>query len=321
MKQLSKTERQEIYILKGKGYSLRAIAKALERSVSTVSRELKRNSVMGKYSPEKAQMKSYQRRYWVTKPPPKLWKMEWRKLGRFLKRKITQKYPWSVEQIVGTWNKNNPTQTISVPSIYNYLYRWEKSLCKYLPTKRYRRKTRKNLKKKRELIPNRVWIDERPKSVDKRNSIGHWEGDTLGSKKGESATILASIERKSRFLVAQVVPNRKPKKIAQRMKKWQELHSFQTLTIDSGIEFRNHEDIGCDTYFCHPYSSWEKGQVEYAMKLLRKFFPKKSSLKNIPQQKLTEIVHALNNTPRKCLNFQTPSQVFFQNVDPPNLSP
>jgi IS30 family transposase len=141
--------------------------------------------------------------------------------------------------------------------------------------------------------------------------MGHWEGDTLGSKRGETLNVLGSIERKSRFLIADILPNRKPALSAKKLRSWNLKYHFQSITLDNGIEFRNHEQIGCNTFFCHPFSSWEKGQVEYAMRLLRRLIPKKYSLQNVSKKQLQAFVNLLNNTPRKCLNWKTPYQVFY----------
>lgn len=309
--QIQKTERKEISYLKKKGYSIRAIAKMLNRSPSTISREISRNTVLGKYVPQKAQMKSYQRRYWVRKELPRLWDEDWKLFREFMEKKLSQDHPWSPEQICGSWSLTHPDQTISYSTLYRFIHRWEFRLYKKLPHQRYKWKRKKNGTPKRVMIPNRVWIDERPKSVDSREIIGHWEGDTLGSKKGETLNVLGSIERKSRFLVASIMPNRKPFLSAQKLREWNIQYNFKSITLDNGIEFKHHEKIGCDTFFCHPYSSWEKGQVEYAMRLLRRLIPKKSSLQNISQQQLQHFIQLLNNTPRKCLNWNTPQQIFY----------
>lgn len=313
MAQLTKTERKEIAYLKNKGYSQRAIAKMLKRSVSTISRELGRNAVNGTYDPEKAQVKSYQRRYWVAKELPRLWDEDWQEFRRFLEEKLSQEHPWSPEQICGHWSLISTNKGVSYSTVYRFINRWEYGLKKKLPHQRYKWKRRKKGSSKRNLIPNRKWIDERPEIVDSRKTIGHWEGDTLGSKKGETETVLASLERMSRYLLARKIRDRKPRRTAKHLKRWNKKHNFDSLTLDSGIEFQKHEKIGCDTYFCHPYSSWEKGQVEYAMRLLRRLIPKKSSLKNISQKELQKFVNHLNHMPRKCLGWKTPHQVFFQN--------
>jgi IS30 family transposase len=309
--QLQKTERKEISYLKGKGYGIRAIGKMMHRSPSTISREIARNSVKGEYVPGKAQMKSYQRRYWVQKEPPRLWNSEWRPFREFMEKKLSQEHPWSPEQICGSWSLAHPAQPISYSTLYRFIHRWEFRLHKKLPHQRYKWKRRNSGTPQQVMIPNRVWIDDRPESVNSRETFGHWEGDTLGSKRGETATILGSIERKSRFLVADILPNRKPNLTALKLRQWNQMYTFKSLTLDNGIEFKHHEKIGCDAFFCHPYSSWEKGQVEYAMRLLRRLIPKKSSLQNISRDRLHSFVEQLNHTPRKCLNWKTPHQVFY----------
>ncbi len=309
--QIQKTERQEIEYLQKKGYGIRAIAEMLCRSPSTISREISRNSVCGEYNSRKAQVKSYQRRYWVQKELPRLWDIDWKPFREFMEKKLSQEHPWSPEQICGSWSLSNPHQTISYSTLYRFIHRWEWRLHKKLPHQRYNWKRKKNGSPKRVMIPNRVWIDDRPKPIESREIIGHWEGDTLGSKRGETLNVLGSIERKSRYLVASIMPNRKPHLAASKLREWNSQHNFKSITLDNGIEFKHHQEIGCNTFFCHPYSSWQKGQIEYAMRLLRRLIPKKSSLLNLSNSQLQSYVHLLNHTPRKCLNFKTPHQIFY----------
>lgn len=313
--QLQKTERNEISHLKRKGYGIRAIAEIMNRSPSTISREISRNTVNDEYVSDKAHIKSYQRRYWVRKELPRLWDRDWRPFREYMEKKLSQEHPWSPEQICGRWSLDNPEQSISYSTVYRFIHNWELRLHKKLPHQRYRWKRKKRGTPKRALIPNRVWIDERPETVDSREIMGHWEGDTLGSPKGETTNVLGVIERKSRFLRADIMPNRKPNLAAKKMNQWHKIHKFKSITLDNGIEFKHHENIGCDTFFCHPYSSWEKGQVEYAMRLLRRLIPKKSSLQNISRLQLLKFVDTLNHTPRKCLNFKTPHEVFYNITD------
>lgn len=317
MKHLSKTERQEIQLLRKKKYSQREIAVVLGRNPSTISRELARNLVCGEYVADKAHLKSYQRRYWVAKELPRLWDSQWRPFRAFLEEKLSQEHPWSLEQIAHSWSSVHPETSISSATLYRFIDRYEYRLKKFLNHQRYHIKRRTNVTK-RVMIPNRIWIDDRPKVVDSRSTMGHWEGDTLGSKRGETSNLLGSIERKSRFLLVAKMPNRKPALAANKLKKWNKIYNFKSLTLDNGIEFKQHEKIGCKTYFCHPYSSWEKGQIEYAMRLLRRLVPKKSSLQHVSHHKLQKFVDQLNHTPRKCLDWKTPHQVFF-NIQPNSL--
>ena len=87
--------------------------------------------------------------------------------------------------------------------------------------------------------------------------------------------------------------------------------NIKTCTLDNGIEFQRHTEIGCTTYFCHPYSSWEKGSIENMNRLIRRYIPKKTRIKDYPSKYIQDITLKLNHTPRKCLNFSTPHEVFF----------
>ena len=92
-------------------------------------------------------------------------------------------------------------------------------------------------------------------------------------------------------------------------------HTIHTITSDNGLEFANHKDIsqalGCDYYFCHPYSSWERGLNEYTNGLIRQYIPKGTSFENITAEYIKMIEDKLNNRPRKSLNWKTPNEVFY----------
>lgn len=304
------------------GSSPSNIAEELGRSPSTITRELKRNQVAWDYIAKKANMKCYQRRYWVTNPVPRLWQMKCLAFWKYAERKLTQKYPWSPESIINRWKLLYPGDTwwpyVSVPTFYTYLYRRRPDLCrKLLSWHEHRKKQVKNTTK-RQLIPNRVWIDDRPEEIATKTLPWHWEWDTLWSKKGETDTLVWIREKRSRFLLAKHIPSRSPKNVTKCMKWWRKRYTIISTTLDSGLEFRNHEDYGCDTYFCHPYSSWEKWQIENGMKMLRKKYPKKSSLHLRTKQALKELqgfLKALNDTPMKCLWWKTPREVLY-NVAP-----
>lgn len=322
--QLSREERSIIASMYHHGSSASHIAQELWRSPSTITRELKRNQVDGVYVSKKADMKCYQRRYWVTKPPPKLWQMKYLPLWKYAFIHLMKKYPWSPETILLRWKLTYPHEVyVSVPTFYTYLYKRRPDLCKRLLSGHERRKKRMNKKTDRELIPNRVWIDERPTSLAETNISKalpwHWEGDTLWSKRGETDTLVGIREKRSRFLVARHIPSRSPKYVTQCMRKWRKRYTIKSITLDNGIEFRAHQNYGCTTYFCHPFSSWEKWQIENGMRMLRKKYPKKSSLylrTDEAQKELQCFIKALNDTPMKCLWWKTPREVLY-NLEPP----
>jgi len=314
MSQLKKEDRREIAYYLKKGHGPTAIGTMLKRDKSVISREIKRNSVNGEYEGDKAHLKSYQRRYWVHTEPQKVRKSP--ELIEYIEIRLKQRNPLSPEGISACWNRNKAAEygyTISAPSVYKYLYKYRPDLCKYLCSKRVKKKTRKKKKTLREMIPNRTPIAQRPSVVERKRRIGDWEGDTIVSSKGDKTALLVLLDRTSRYICVSKTKDITKKRIIPKIKKLLKGKTQHTLTLDNGIEFKGHEAFGIDTFFCDPYSSWQKGAVEYSNRLLRRHFPKKTKLSDISPKKLSLIVHAINNTPRKCLNWNTPHQVFFLN--------
>lgn len=311
MAQLKKTDRQEIAYYLKKGYKAVQIADLLGRHRSTISREIRRNSVKGEYIAEKAILKSYQRRYWVLKEPQKIRNAS--ELCAYIESKLRLRHAWSPETIAECWNKDEAKQygyTISAPSIYKYLYQHKPSLCRYLCFKRYKKKNR-TAKKPREMIPNRTSIHERPDIIESRSRPGDWEGDTIQSIKEDKTSLVVLIDRQSRYIRVSKSKDITKKRMIPKIKKLLKNHPQESLTLDNGIEFKGHQSFGVETYFCDPYSSWQKGAVEYANRLLRQHFPKKTRLADISPKRLSLVVDAINHSPRKCLNFLSPHQVFF----------
>lgn len=311
MSQLKKQDRKEIQYYLEKGYKPGKIAGILQKPRSTVKREIDRNSVNGKYNAEKAHLKAYQRRYWVLTDPQKI--RGHPELEAYIEASLKRLNSWSPEQIAGSWNEASAPKagyTISAPTIYKYLYRFRLDLCKYLCTKRQKR-TRRVKKTDRVMIQHRVWIDDRPVIVDQKKRLGDWEGDTICSVKDDKTSLVVLHDRASRFICVSKSKDKTKKRMIPKVKKLLKYKPQHTLTLDNGIEFKGHQAFGLPTFFCHPYSSWEKGAVEYSNRLIRRHFPKKTRLYDISPQKLALVVHAINNTPRKCLNYKTPHQIFF----------
>lgn len=301
----SKLERLELSILLGRGYSLREIGSALKKNPSSVSREMRRNKNKETYDPQKAHHKAYVRRHKSKYQGMKV--REHQELERYVQEKMP--WGWSPETIAGRWHLDHGGISITAKGIYKYLYsQYGQPFCRYLRYKRYRRKKRVSMKSPRQLIPNRVWIDERPAIVNTRERYGDFEGDTMGVPRYTRETIAAVIERKSRFILAQKVTQ-----LRYAMAAFGSLLKpllVKTFTLDNGVENVRYETLGIPTYFCHPYSSWEKGSVEYAFKLMREYIPKKAHLKNYTEKEIAAIVETLNNRPKKCLGYRTPKEVF-----------
>jgi IS30 family transposase len=314
----SKDERNELSILLEKGYSLRSIANILKRSPSSISREVKINSVNGKYDPKKANSKAKVKRAKSKWAGMKI--KDYPDLEDFIADKL-ENHHWTPEQIAGRWNlekhkdERGKIIKISAPSIYKFLYSsFGQYLCKFLPSCRYKKKRRVKKKTKKQLIPNRTPISKRPKKVEKRKEFGHFEGDTLGRIKSDTAAITGLVERISRFVLFVKVPRLKYaiEGFKDSLNPYEKI--LKSVTLDNGVENVRHQELQADTFFCNPYSSWEKGSIENSFGRLRRFIPRKSSLKQFSQDDILEFQELMNNTPRKCLDWKTPREVFNEHV-------
>lgn len=205
---------------------------------------------------------------------------------------------------------------IGFKTIYRWLY--QKIIAKGNVNRLRRKGKSLNPKETRDKFNIGKSIKDRPKEVRKRETIGHWELDTVVSSRGKSKACLSTfVERKSRFLIAQVMENRKSLTL--------NFHCFtafkdiltnliKTFTVDRGKEFAGYVDIentlNIDVYFADAYASWQRGTNENTNGLLREFYPKKFDFSSINQKELDNIVTIINNRPRKCLGYKTPAEVF-----------
>ena len=168
-------------------------------------------------------------------------------------------------------------------------------------------------------IPDRVSIHLRPEVVQTRVEFGHWEGDTIEGKAHQNG-IHTEVERKSRFLTARkVVRIDSPEAVKAQKQIFSSLpaHARKTVTLDNGRENHLHtqlKEFGINTFFCDPYSSWQRGTNEYHNGLIRRYLPKKTDFYALTQQDLDEIVEEINDRPRKCLGFYTPKEVFLKEL-------
>lgn len=308
-------ERNELSILLNRGYLHREIAKALGKNRSSVSREISRNTVNEIYDPKKANTKAQVKRLESKYQGMKIVKVP--KLADYLLQHLRDDH-WTPEEVAGRWNAENHMNDsgkkiiVTAPSIYKYLYSSHgQSLCQYLISKRYKLRKRKGgNKSKKQLIPNKVSIELRPEAVNERTEFGHFEGDTLGRIKTDSDVICGILERMSRFIFIEKIQGLKYAMDGFNAMLNPYHNAVKSLTLDNGVENIKWEKLGLTTYFCHAYSSWEKGGIENLFGRLRRFIPKKASLKDYSEKDVIGFANILNNTPRKCLNWQTPKEVF-----------
>lgn len=304
----SKSERSEISILLKKGHSRREIAQALGKDHSSVVREIRRNSIRGIYDPRKADHKAYVRRKYAKYQNMKI--NESPVFLQYLEEKL--KESWAPEQIAGRWKCDYPHQPhYSFKAISKYLYSsCGQRLCKYLPSQHYSSRRNRGKKQDRVLIKHRVSIDLRPNVITLRKRLGDFEGDVLGAIKTDTERLVALVERKSRKLFARKVRRLKyaVDGFNHLLKPYRDI--LHSVTLDNGVENIRHEELHTKTYFANPYHSWEKGQIENTLGRLRRFVKKKSSLKHYTNRDIQTFVHRMNNTPRKCLHWKTPHEVF-----------
>jgi len=314
-KQISSKERTELGVLLRTELKRSEIARILGKHRSTISRELKRNSD-GEYCVFEAKRKLRERRKIANQRFRKITRSEW--LMRFIEKKL--KKTFSPEQISGTLEQMFGSKIICTESIYQYIYLEKPGLKKYLRCKKGKYRKRYGTKKKeleREEAKKRR-IDTRPEIVERRERIGDWEGDTMRGTDKISA-ILTYTDRRSGYLMAKKLE----RAFAEDTRIGTEeafdrvpIEKRCTVTYDNGGEFGEHELIerntGLTVYFAYPYHSWERGTNENTNGLLRQFFPKKTSFKDITQKDLDKAVSLINNRPRKRLNYRTPKEVFME---------
>ncbi len=307
-RRLTEDDRIEIYAALKAGESQAAISRTLGFDKSTISRELRRNSGQRGYRAKQAQKFSLERRTRVHRR--RISRTQWRMVEAGLRQ------DWSPEQINGVMRLKG-LAPVSHERIYQYIYADKRAggtLHTHLRVQKKRRK-RRGVFNRRGQIKDRVWISERPGIVETRARIGDWEVDTIVGHK-EKAAMITLTERKSRLCCAVNVEDRKAdtacKAILQTLTPLR--GQVHTLTYDNGPEFSYHQAVNhaldAESYFAHPYHSWERGANENMNGLLRQYFPKGKSMAALTLSKVNAAVERLNNRPRKCLGYRTPNQVF-----------
>ncbi|MBU0707732.1 IS30 family transposase [Patescibacteria group bacterium] len=312
---LKKAERLEISILLKRGYGVRDIASTLERSPGTISEEIKNNSVNGIYDPFKANHKAYVKRKYSKYQGMKVVKNL--ELRNYVEKKLQE--DWSPEEISGRINNiEKHLKYISAKGIYKFIdspYGDSKGLRCCL---RHKGKKRNKKRVKVTQLEDRIFIDKRPKIIEKRVNFGDWEGDFIVSGKNGKGALLVFYERKSRYTVIRKINSRSTRIVNQHVKEITgEFVHFNSLTLDNDISFAKHvemsELISAPVYFCHPYHSWEKGGVENINKLIRQYIPKGSDISRYDKEEIKVIEDTLNDRPKKCLDFKTPLEVMEEN--------
>ena len=323
-KHLSIWEREKIQELLWQKVSVRNIAEALGRSPSSITREINKNIPLHfQYTPRLANERALKKR-----------KCRGRKLrlkSYFIRRYVVDhlKLGYSPEQIAGRLSLEHPKEKISHEAIYQYIYHQVRreghsvvrtgyhDLRVYLK-RRHKRREKKGMRKHQRIFkPKGFSIEERPKEVEKRKTVGHWEGDSVVSRKSKVG-LNTLVERKTGLVLISKIQNATSSETANTVINRLKDFPCKTLTTDNGTEnfsyekIQNELQISC--YFAHPYSSWERGTNENTNGLIRFYLPKGTDFATISNEVIARVEYLLNTRPRKRLGWKTPLEAFNESV-------
>lgn len=318
---LTLDERKYLQELLAEGLSFRKIAAILERSPSTISREVKRNKA--KYKPKR-------------QPDNPYWYNHWHAYKCYIRRRREQqrralrpgttawdyiiagllKY-WSPEEICGRWNKDHPDQK---PLHFSTIYR-------YIANKSFpniRRKTHLRRRGKRiqtrnanynTIQPDRI-IPQWPEEICSRGRVGDWEGDTIYGGIGKGL-LVSMVDRKSRYLRIGLLQKRDAAETRSVIEKLLQGLPVESISLDNGSEFAEFHELEQSlhtlVYFAEPHKPWQRGTNENTNDIIRFFFPKGFDFKAVTEDDILHVESLINNRPRKCLGWKTPAEVFCEN--------
>jgi IS30 family transposase len=241
---------------------------------------------------------------------------------------------WSPQQIAGRLKREQAGGRASVchETIYRHVYGpegREAGLFRHLPKARRRRGSRYGRRPRGTPIPRERWIENRPAEVGDRENFGHWEADLLIFRREVGkANVTSLVERKSRFTFLLANEDKRSAAvvagIAEALRGLPE-GARRTITFDRGSEFAGYaaldRDLAVKAYFCDPHSPWQKGAVENANGRVRRFLPRHCEPEALARARLRRLADRLNDTPRRCLGYRTPREVFRQHLAAPTGPP
>jgi IS30 family transposase len=328
--QLNLDERRRLFRLVDARVPIAKIATSLGRHRSTIYREIRRNRIQLEpwlrryrfhehgyiegYFPVTAQDLAHERRQRLSKLR--------RDAG--LREHVIGKLRacWSPQQIAGRLQLEPEIDgTLCHETIYRYIYSHEgraADLYRLLPASRRQRRPRYGRKPRPSFVPAARSIAHRPTEVASRQSFGHWEADLVVFRRAFGKANLTSIvERQSRLVVLLPNPDRQSRPLVTRIGRALQAFpagSCRTITFDRGTEFAAYpllkSQVGAEAYFCDPHAPWQKGSVENTNGRLRRFLPGERNLAELAKGELDSIAATLNGTPRRCLGYRTPAEVF-----------
>lgn len=298
------------------GKSCRYIAEHLDKSPSTISREIRRNwsKKANRYNSWHAQTNYTHRR---KKCHRKNNLLDYPAAYEYTKERLLEY--WSPEQIAAVWNKTHE-RTISFNSIYRAVKTGIFSGIK--PSTHFRRRGKKYSDSKKTSTPHpEASIHTRPQCIETRERFGDFEGDTVYGSVGKGYLVTA-VDRRSRLLVAAIAKDKTRQTTAKALEKAlndaKKMIPVHTLTLDNGTEFADYpvveKKLGLKVYFADSHSPWQRGSNENANDILRFFFPRGTNFNNISDDYLKFVLALINNRPKKCLGYLSPLQFIHNSV-------
>ena len=318
-KRLNLEEREQIHALYNQGLSDSQIAKELERSQSTISRELKRCGSKANYSPSKANNQArgqdlFRGRKRILDIHPEIFE-------KVFKGLFKRSSPEQISKKIKKEHADEPLQWISHESIYKYIYAFprgelRKLFTSFLRSKRRLRKDRSQAHSKRGQILDATPISQRPEEVDDRKVPGHWEGDLIIGKNHKSA-LGTLVERTTRLVILVPITGKDAKSVRESFSEvFEDIEPSmkKSMTYDRGLEMAEHkkmtEETGVKVYFADPRSPWQRGTNENTNGLIRQYFPKKTDFSKVSIEEIKFAQNQLNERPRKVLDWETPKEAF-----------
>jgi len=310
---LTEEERIKIEVLLHQGLSLACIARALNRPVCTISREVKRNGPIVYHASKAHYYTSLRHRQ---KRKHNIFDDA---MKRFIQRRLASK-KWSPEFIsaIGRqWRRD----FISTEWIYQWIWQMKFSQAKndkvyghlyeYLRHARRRRK-RGRKRNMRGNIIGRRWIDERPKRASRRQRRGDLEADIILGKDRQPG-LLVALDRSSRKTWLRKLIIKDTDYVMEKLVGiCAEIGEVKTVTLDNDQSFAEHyrlNSIGIQTFFTHPYSSQEKGSVENRIGIIRMFFPKKTDFRKVSERQVMYVQNLINERPLRMFNYKSPNEI------------
>lgn len=307
--------------------SKRAIATLLQRDISVIKREIQRNTLPDKRYDAKIAQRLADRRARKTNT---------RKLdtNEDLREYVVQQLRegWSPEEVCGRLRTHAPPSLRGVTLCHETVYQWIYEgtgrfggLYAILPRQQPKRRRRRGRKPRKQTIPERVSIHLRPETITARKRAGDWESDTMVFRK-QADGLSVQYERKCQLTRFHRIRDRSAAETEQAIARTVDTlpeWMFKSMTFDNGGEGACHvqlrDRLGMETYFCDPYASWQKGGVENANGLIRRYLPSKTKLATVSDDELHAIQERLNNRPRKSLGYRTPNEVLAEELGGPGV--